>query len=277
MPLGPFYAKYNTQTTFYFALDKAASVQDFAATADWTPATGDTKISKDGGNVANTSNNPAAVGGTGSALWALTLTATELSAADVVVQIVDSAVKAVNDHVLVIYTYGNASAKVPFDLSIALQSVSVSRWNGTTVATPATAGIPEVNVKNINNVSAASVTTVNANQGTTQHVNFTGTGASAFVNSSLNSNLKKNTALASFEFVMTSSTTHLPVTGKIVTVTRSIDGGAFASGTLSAVSEVANGMYAVSFGAGDLNGNVVTLRAIATGCDDTLVTIVTDP
>jgi len=93
------------------------AVQDFAVSADWTPATGDTKISKNGGDVANSSNNPAIVGGTGAALWTLTLTATELEAAEIVVQIVDSATKAVEDQCLVIYTYGNASAKVVEDWS----------------------------------------------------------------------------------------------------------------------------------------------------------------
>ncbi len=61
--------------------------------------------------------------------------------------------------------------------------VDVQDWLGTVVATPATAGIPDINVKNVNNVSTSSVTTINANQGTTQPVNFTGTGASAFVQS----------------------------------------------------------------------------------------------
>jgi hypothetical protein len=50
---------------------------------------------------------------------------------------------------------------------------------GTVIPAPATAGIRDVNVKNINNVATTSVTTINANQGTTQPVNFTGTGASA--------------------------------------------------------------------------------------------------
>jgi hypothetical protein len=59
--------------------------------------------------------------------------------------------------------------------------VDVTFWNGTVVATPATAGIPDINVKNINNVAATAVTTVNANQGTTQPVNFTGTAGSALV------------------------------------------------------------------------------------------------
>jgi hypothetical protein len=117
-------AKYNTQTTFTFPMPKAGS-RDLAATGDWTPATGDTKISKDAGNVANTTNNPAAVGGTGSVMWSLVLTAAELSAAVIDVQFVDSATKAVDDQSLKIYTYGNASAKIPFDLSVLTQSVNV--------------------------------------------------------------------------------------------------------------------------------------------------------
>lgn len=109
-------AKYNTQTSFVFPMVKRGVV-DLAVSADWTPATGDTKLSKDGGNVANTTNNPAAVGGTGSALWSLTLTATELSCADATVQIVDSATKATEDQTIKIYTFGNASAKYPIDFS----------------------------------------------------------------------------------------------------------------------------------------------------------------
>lgn len=111
-----FLAKYNTQTTFYFAMVKRGVV-DLAASADWTPATGDTKISKDGGSFANTTNNPAAVAGTGSVGWSLVLTATELSAAVITIQIVDSATKAVEDQFITIYTYGNASAKIIPDWS----------------------------------------------------------------------------------------------------------------------------------------------------------------
>lgn len=69
--------------------------------------------------------------------------------------------------------------------SAATTPVDVTRWNGTAVASPATAGIPEVNIKNVNNVSTSSVTTVSANQGTTQPINFTGTGASALAKSDM--------------------------------------------------------------------------------------------
>jgi len=139
-----FLAKYGVQTSFRFAVIKSSS-SDLAASGDWTPATGDTKISKDGGNVANTSNNPTAVGGTGSVLWSITLTAAELQAAEIVIQIVDSATKAIEDQTLVIYTYGHASAKIRADLS---DSVWLGLTGGSTIkaktdlipASPAAAG-----------------------------------------------------------------------------------------------------------------------------------------
>jgi hypothetical protein len=96
-------------------------------------------------------------------------------------------------------------------------------------------------------------------------------------NAAIQNNIKENAALAKFAFMMTDSTNHAPVTGKTVTVTRSIDGGAFAAGTLSAVTEVGNGMYTVDFAAADLNGNVIVLQATASGSDSTFVTLITVP
>ncbi len=133
--------------------------------------------------------------------------------------------------------------------------VNTTHWNGTAVASPDTAGYVKATVK-------------------------VGTGTGEINLSSgavpVKGNVRKNTALAAFPFMMTDSTNHAPATTKTVTVTRSIDGGAFAGGTLSAVTEVANGIYVVDFGAGDLNGNTIILRATATGCDDTFVRLVTD-
>jgi hypothetical protein len=86
---------------------------------------------------------------------------------------------------------------------------------------------------------------------------------------------KKSTALANFAFVMTDDTNHELTAGLTVTCTRSIDGGAFAAGTLANITEISAGVYNVDFGAGDLNGDVVVLRATATGADNTIVTIVT--
>lgn len=229
-------------------------------------------------------------------------------------------------------------APLPIEVDLDGQ-VDVNFWNGTAVSSPATAGIPDVNAKNINNVATTSVTTINANQGTTQPINFTGTSTSALVKTDLidiasaavsastaqlgvnlvningsaastssaqlgvnlvnvagsavststaqigtnvvsvaaaASNIKKNTGLAKFEFLMTDATTHAPKTGVTVTATRSIDGGAFA-GCANAVTELANGIYYIDLAAADLNGNVITLRFTGTSSDDRLITLVTQP
>lgn len=118
-------AKYGVQTSIRFPLVKRGVV-DFAVAADYSPASGDTKISKDGGAVANTTNTPAAVTGTGSALWTLTLTAAELTAGEVQMQLIDSATKAVEDQCLTVYTYGHASAKIVRDLSVDLTAAAVN-------------------------------------------------------------------------------------------------------------------------------------------------------
>lgn len=89
--------------------------------------------------------------------------------------------------------------------------------------------------------------------------------------------MRKNVAFTAFPFVMTDSTNHAPATGKTVTVTRSLDLGAFAAGTLGAVSEVGVGVYGCDFGAGDTNANAILFRATATGCDDRLILIITNP
>lgn len=113
--MGVILAKYQTALTIQFPLFTAGT-RNFATSSDWTPATGDVKQSIDGQNVVNTTNLPVAVGGAGSALWSLTLTAGELTGQRLTVQLVDSATKAIDDNALIIETYGNASAQHPFDL-----------------------------------------------------------------------------------------------------------------------------------------------------------------
>jgi hypothetical protein len=133
-----FWAKYNTQTTFSFPMVKRGVV-DLAVSADWTPAAADSAISKDQAAFADTTNTVAAVGGSPTRTatgWKLTLTATELSAAQVDVQIVDAATKAVEDQFITIYTYGNASAKVAADWS----DIVRMGLTGLANATPGAAG-----------------------------------------------------------------------------------------------------------------------------------------
>src|SRR4051812_19594631 len=106
-----FLRKYNTATHVYIPMVKRAVV-DHAVSADWTPAAGDVKISKDGGAAANVTNLPVAIAMGNSTVWDFSLTSTELSAAKIAVTIADSATKAVEDNAFNIVTFGNASAEI---------------------------------------------------------------------------------------------------------------------------------------------------------------------
>jgi hypothetical protein len=90
------------------------------------------------------------------------------------------------------------------------------------------------------------------------------------------SNIKKNQALAAFQFVMTSTNGHAPKPNASVTATRSLDGAAFAP-CANAPTEISNGVYKINLAASDLNADVVTLRMTAGGCDDLLITLITTP
>jgi hypothetical protein len=89
------------------------SVVDLAVSADWTPATGDVKISKDGGAIANIGTLPAVI--SGSAMWEYTISATEMQAAEICITVIDSAAKAVEDDQFTIQTYGNTSAGISME------------------------------------------------------------------------------------------------------------------------------------------------------------------
>lgn len=134
--------------------------------------------------------------------------------------------------------------------------VSVTQWTGTNVASPDTAGYPKVTVKS-----------------------GTGTGEISLSSGrvALQSGIRKNQAIANFPFLMTDSTNHNPATGLTVTATRSLDGAAFASGTIANMTEVGSGVYQCDLGAGDLNADTVALRFTASGADDLVITLVTEP
>jgi hypothetical protein len=85
---------WGTAYTFRAPIVKAGST-DYALTADWTPAAGDVKISKDGGAFANIATLPTFVSGNAALNW--TLSAAETEATEVVIQVIDSATKAVQD------------------------------------------------------------------------------------------------------------------------------------------------------------------------------------
>lgn len=117
--------KYGVEYVFLVPIIKRG-VLDFSATGDWTPATGDVKISQNEGAFSNIGTLPTAVGNH----WKFTVSATELQTARVVLQVIDSATKAVEDQAIHIHTYGNASAQHAFDLDTAEQSVNIVKISG---------------------------------------------------------------------------------------------------------------------------------------------------
>jgi len=132
-------------------------------------------------------------------------------------------------------------------------TANTDQWNGTSVA----------------------ATNVDANLAT-----WRGATPNALTNSRVPvaAQIQTNIALANFAFQLTDVTTHAPKTSAGAPgCTRSIDGAAFATGTLANVAEIAFGFYRVDFGAGDLNGKSIVLRCTANSSDDTFVTLVTYP
>jgi hypothetical protein len=122
-------AKYNTATDLYIPMVKRG-VLDLAVSADWTPATGDVKLSKDGGADANIGTLPTAPAST-TGKWKFVFTGSELSCKILMVTVIDSATKAVEDQAFIVHTYGHASAMyptLPADV-LAINSVEASAAN----------------------------------------------------------------------------------------------------------------------------------------------------
>ena len=91
----------------------------------------------------------------------------------------------------------------------------------------------------------------------------------------------QNATFNNIPFLFVAASDHVtPVTGATGTaVTRSIDGGTFASGT-GTLAEVANGIYQYDASAADMNGGIIVFRFTATGGtpgapDDAFVRVVT--
>ncbi|MDZ4278980.1 MAG: hypothetical protein U1B78_07560 [Dehalococcoidia bacterium] len=126
--------KYAQAATVLFPLIDRDAV-DFETGA--TFAAGDVKIIKDEGAAANTTNLPVHEG---NGIYSLALTATELTAARVVVTVIDQTVPKVwEDQAVLVDTYGNASAEHAFDLDLAQQLVTVASMNADVVTAAAIA------------------------------------------------------------------------------------------------------------------------------------------
>lgn len=155
-----------------------------------------------------------------------------------------------------------AAARVPSNI-FQVNSVNV----------PASAGYMAVDWGTVVN-QTATVGLTNTTISTTQTVSaVTGPVTVGAINGTA-SNIKKNQALAGFQFIMTDSTTHAPKTGVTVTAVRSINGGAFAACANSA-TEISNGWYTIDLAASDLNGNTIALRFTGASSDDRDILIVT--
>ena len=102
--------------------------------ANPTLAAGDVKVSKDGGSWNNLTTLPSASPASGSALKVDT-SAAEMQAKVIVIQLVDqTSPKEWEDQVIIIETFGHASALHPFDLDTATQTVEVNTKTGFSLA-----------------------------------------------------------------------------------------------------------------------------------------------
>lgn len=66
-------------------------------------------------------------------------------------------------------------------VDVSYPQIDARQWLGGTIPAPTVTGVPNVNTKTINDIATTSITTINANVGTTQPTNFTGTAGSALV------------------------------------------------------------------------------------------------
>jgi hypothetical protein len=110
----------------------------------------------------------------------------------------------------------------------------------------------------------------------TQFGGSNGTFSSGVPTVNVTSNVKKNTAISVFPFVMTDSSTHAPKTGVTVSAYISKDGGSL-SACAGTVTEIGNGAYYINFTSGEMNCNGAVVRLTGAGCDDQLIPILTQP
>ncbi len=107
--------KYGATKDVYFEIYEVDGVD---LRTNWTPAAADCQISTDGGAFAN-SDNIAVVAPTGTGLYKVVLSVSEMTGKVAIIKLVDAATKVFLDRVIKVETYGNASAQHPFDLGTA--------------------------------------------------------------------------------------------------------------------------------------------------------------
>lgn len=190
--------------------------------------------------------------------------------------------------------------------------IDVTKWNGTNVSVPTTAGVPNVNAKTWNDLATVALPLVPTTAGRTLDVSATGeagvdwanvgspttaldlsgttikttqvvasvTGAVGSVTAPVSiaaSQLfvKKNVQLVGFMFKMVLSATGLAATGKTIVCQRSINGAAFGNCANTPATEISDGWYKITLEAADLNGVLIAFKATEATCKQTDLLIVT--
>lgn len=120
--------KYGVETKVRFPL-YAAGTNTFLDGA--TLAAGDAEISKDDGDFAAATNT---IVDEGNGFYSLTLTATEMEAANIMVSIRDAAGAEWENQGVLVHTYGHASAAMAFDFDQATPAVNVTQLSGDATA-----------------------------------------------------------------------------------------------------------------------------------------------
>lgn len=170
--MSSFLAKYGTGTGADVIIPIIKrGVVDYSVSADWTPAGGDVKVSKDGGAAANITTLPTFLASIG---WVFIFSDAELQCKKLRVVIVDSATKAIEDQFFDVLTFGHASAFFAADLSLANLPANVTQWLGAAVSTPTVAGVPNVNAKTWNDLSTVALPLIPTTPGRTLDVSATG-------------------------------------------------------------------------------------------------------
>lgn len=192
-----------------FPIRKAGSA-DFATGSDWTPATGDVKVSKDGGAQANIGTLPTYSNGS----WEFILTGTELSARLTEVHVVDSATKAVDDEAFNVETFGNASAMFAGDYTDAVRrgmTALPAAATGTSGGFPTFSGTPTVNGSGTLTITGAVATQAGTLASTTNITAGTITTTTNLTNAPTNGDLTATMKTS----VTTAATASTPVAASV--------------------------------------------------------------
>ncbi len=163
------------------------------------------------------------------------------------------------------------------DPTAANLGVNVVNWNNTVVATPATAGIPDVNVKNFNNLTAVALPLVPTTAGRTLDVSATGEAGVDWANVGspttavdLSGTTIKTTQKVDVDTIKTNpvvnggtitfptNATVASTTGAVGSVTGNVGGNV----TGSVGSVAAGGIAAASFAAGAIDATAIAANAI---------------